>query len=63
MEGNTNRRARYRRVKRHREKIERVLLDGIYIPMPVRQKEIPKPGGGVRLLGIPTTLDRAIQPR
>ena len=46
---------------RHREKIEKALLDGTYIPMPVRQKEIPKPGGGVRLLGIPTALDRAIQ--
>lgn len=30
--------------------------------MPVRQKEIPKPGGaGVRLLGIPSCLDRVIQ--
>ena len=47
--------------KRHRAKIERALLDGTYVPMPVRQKEIPKPGGGVRLLGIPTALDRAIQ--
>ncbi|MFP4351165.1 MAG: reverse transcriptase domain-containing protein [Desulfococcaceae bacterium] len=28
--------------------------------MPVRRKEIPKPGG-VRLLGIPTVLDRVIQ--
>ena len=49
--------------KRHREKIEGALLEGTYMPMPVRQKEIPKPGGGVRLLGIPTALDRAIQPR
>ena len=47
--------------KRHRAKIERALLDGTYKPLPVRQKEIPKPGGGVRLLGIPTALDRAIQ--
>jgi len=46
---------------RHRAKLERALLDGIYTPLPVRQKEIPKPGGGVRLLGIPTVLDRAIQ--
>ncbi len=47
--------------KRHWGKIEKALLEGTYIPMPVRQKEIPKPGGGVRLLGIPTVLDRAIQ--
>ncbi len=52
-----------RNFKRHRGKIEKALLDGTYVPMPVRQKEIPKPGGGVRLLGIPTALDRAIQPR
>jgi len=50
-----------RHFKRHRAKIERAMLDGTYRPMPVRQKEIPKPGGGVRLLGIPTALDRAIQ--
>jgi RNA-directed DNA polymerase len=46
---------------RHREKIEKALLDGTYTPRPVLQTEIPKPEGGVRLLGIPTVLDRAIQ--
>ena len=49
-----------RYLKRHWSKIEKALLDGTYIPMPVRRKEIPKPGG-VRLLGIPTVLDRVIQ--
>ena len=29
--------------------------------MPVRGKQIDKPDGGVRLLGIPTVLDRVIQ--
>ncbi len=37
------------------------LLDGNYQPQPVRLHEIPKSGGGVRQLGIPTVLDRLIQ--
>jgi len=41
--------------------VKRQLLDGSYRPSPVRGVEIPKPDGGVRLLGIPTVLDRLIQ--
>jgi group II intron reverse transcriptase/maturase len=46
---------------RHWPKIEQDLLNGTHKPLPVKRKEIPKPDGGVRLLGIPTVLDRFIQ--
>ena len=48
-------------LKRHWPDIREQLLNGEYRPQPVKRKEIPKPGGGVRLLGIPTVLDRLIQ--
>ena len=37
------------------------LLDGTYRPKAVREVEIPKSGGGVRKLGIPSALDRCLQ--
>ena len=43
------------------EGIRAQLLDGTYQPKAVRKVEIPKSGGGVRQLGIPTALDRFIQ--
>jgi len=45
----------------HWPRIREELLAGRYCPAPVRGVEIPKPGGGLRLLGIPTVVDRLIQ--
>jgi RNA-directed DNA polymerase len=44
----------------HWESMKIELLEGTYEPQPVRRVEIPKPDGGVRLLGIPTVRDRFI---
>jgi RNA-directed DNA polymerase len=46
----------------HWAKIKRALLAGEYMPRAVRKVEIPKPQGGVRILGIACALDRLIQP-
>lgn len=48
-------------LKQYGEEIRAAILAGRYTPAPVRRVEIPKPDGGVRLLGIPTVLDRMIQ--
>jgi len=41
--------------------IRQQLLNGQFKPQPVKQVMIPKPGGGTRMLGIPTVADRFIQ--
>jgi len=48
-------------LKVHWPEIRAQLEAGHYRPAPVRKVEIPKPGGGRRMLGIPTGLDRFIQ--
>jgi len=45
----------------HKEELVASLLDGTYRPQPVRRVEIPKPGGGMRALSIPTVVDRLVQ--
>jgi RNA-directed DNA polymerase len=45
----------------HHQEFVAALLDGTYEPKPVRGVPIPKPGGGLRQLGIPTVIDRLVQ--
>ena len=48
-------------LREHREELLETIRQGKYKPQPVRRKEIPKPDGGVRKLGIPTFVPRIIQ--
>ena len=48
-------------LKEHKGELLESIRNGKYKPSPVRRKEIPKPDGGVRKLGIPTVIDRIIQ--
>jgi len=45
----------------HWPSVKKALLEGRYLPRPVRPVDIAKPSGGVRTLGIPTVVDRLIQ--
>jgi group II intron reverse transcriptase/maturase len=48
-------------LKAHWPSMREKLEAGSYQPSPVKRVEIPKPNGGMRLLGIPTVQDRLIQ--
>lgn len=48
-------------IAEHKQELIDSLLDGSYQPQPVRGVQIPKPGGGMRQLGIPTVVDRLVQ--
>jgi RNA-directed DNA polymerase len=48
-------------LKAHWLEIRAALNQQTYEPHAVRRVEIPKPDGGIRLLGIPTVLDRLLQ--
>lgn len=43
------------------QQLRKEVIAGIYKPSPVEKVEIPKPQGGVRMLGIPTVKDRLLQ--
>ncbi len=48
-------------IRKHKEELIASLLDGSHQPQSVRRVDIPKPGGGMRHLGIPTVVDRLVQ--
>ena len=48
-------------LKENGEELIASIRGGWYKPKPVRRVEIPKPDGGVRLLGVPTVIDRMVQ--
>ena len=51
----------YDYLTKNRESIEQSLLNGTYLPQPILGVEIPKSNGKVRLLGVPTVVDRMLQ--
>lgn len=48
-------------LKTHWPRLREELQSGRYRPQPVRRVQVPKAGGGMRELGIPTVTDRLIQ--
>lgn len=48
-------------LREHWPSVKAALLEGRYIPQPVRAVDIPKPSGGKRTLGVPTVVDRLVQ--
>ena len=48
-------------VSTHWQELKASITTGSYSPSPVKKVEIPKAGGGKRMLGIPTVTDRLIQ--
>ena len=48
-------------LREHWPTLRTQLLNGTYQPQPVKRVEIPKPGGGLRKLGVPCVVDRLVQ--
>ena len=51
----------YPYLKENRDRIVDALINGTYQPQPIKGVEIPKSNGKVRLLGVPTVVDRWLQ--
>ena len=49
------------RIEEELAQLRAELINWSYKPKPVRRVEIPKPNGGVRLLGVPCIRDRVVQ--
>ena len=47
--------------REHWAAVREQIIQGRYVPQPVRRVELRKPGGGTRKLGIPVILDRVLQ--
>lgn len=48
-------------IEKYLREIQKELMDGRYVPSPVKRVMIPKPDGKQRPLGIPTVRDRIVQ--
>ena len=48
-------------LQEHQQELTTCIYRGNYTPSPVRRVESPKPDVGMRKLGIPTVIDRALQ--
>ncbi|MDD4673941.1 MAG: hypothetical protein PHI03_13505 [Bacteroidales bacterium] len=47
--------------REHRDTLTASLRKGTYLPQAIRGIEIPKSNGKIRLLGVPTVMDRLLQ--
>ena len=61
VDGQTRWHVEQRGVENVLGELRQSLKDGSYVPLPVREHEIPKRGGKVRRLGIPALRDRIVQ--
>jgi group II intron reverse transcriptase/maturase len=51
----------YAHLTKNRAQIESAIINGKYLPQPILGVEVPKDKGKIRLLGVPTVIDRMLQ--